>query len=186
MSGKTIGYIRVSSILQNTDRQLDGVPTDKIFEDKLSGKDTNRPQLQSMLEFIREGDTVLIHSLDRLGRSLDDLRSLVNGMVSRGITVKFMKENLTFSARENNIFSELMLNMLASFAQFERSLSKERQREGIQIAKTNGVYKGQGRKQEMTQERISEIKSRIEAGEAKSKIACNMKISRDTLYRYSK
>jgi DNA invertase Pin-like site-specific DNA recombinase len=184
MSGQTVGYIRVSSLLQNTDRQLDGVATDRIFEDKLSGKDTNRPQLQEMLSFIREGDTVLVHSLDRLGRNLDDLRNLVNGMVSRGITVKFVKENLTFSSGENNIFSELMLNMLASFAQFERSLSKERQREGVQIAKANGVYAGKGRKQEMTEERIAELRSRVAAGEPKAKIAAVMGISRDTLYRY--
>ena len=186
MSGQIVGYIRVSSLLQNTDRQLDGIPTDRIFEDKLSGKDANRPQLQTMLEFIREGDTVLVHSLDRLGRNIDDLRNLVNGMVARGITVKFMKENLTFSSGENNIFSELMLNMLASFAQFERSLSKERQKEGVQIAKANGVYAGKGRKQEMTEEKITELRRRISDGEAKAKIARDMGISRDSLYRYSK
>ena len=184
MSGQVVGYRRVSSLLQNTERQLDGIPTDKIFQDKLSGKDTNRPQLQSMLEFIREGDIVLIHSLDRLGRNLDDLRCLVNGMIARGVTVKFLKENLTFSSGDNNIFSELMLNMLASFAQFERSLSKERQREGVQIAKANLVYAGKGRKQEMSEEKITELRRRISEGEAKAKIARGMHISRDTLYRY--
>lgn len=182
MSGKVIGYKRVSTVIQNTERQLDGFSVDKGFEDKLSGKDTNRPQLQAMLEYVREGDTVVVHSLDRLGRNLDDLRSLVNGMVDRGVTVKFIKENLVFSADDNNLFSELMLNMLGAFAQFERALAKERQKEGVQIAKAKGAYKG--RKQEMTAERIAELKRRIEAGEPKAAIAKSMGISRDTLYRY--
>lgn len=184
MSGQRVGYRRVSTLIQNTERQLDGVELDKVFEDKMSGKDTNRPQLQAMLEFVREGDTVLVHSLDRLGRNLDDLRLLVKGMVSRGVTVRFLKESLTFSADAEDHFSELMLNMLASFAQFERALIKERQKEGVQIAKAKGVYKG--RKQEMTEERIAEIRERIEAGEPKAQIAKTMGISRDTLYRYTR
>jgi DNA invertase Pin-like site-specific DNA recombinase len=182
MSGKIIGYRRVSSVLQNTERQLDGVAVNKMFEDKLSGKDTNRPQLQAMLEFCREGDTVVVHSLDRLGRNLDDIRALVNDMVGRKVTVKFLKENLVFSSDENNHFSELMLNMLASFAQFERSIIKERQKEGVQLAKAAGAYKG--RKQEMTPERIADIKKRVANKEPKAKIAKDMGISRDTLYRY--
>lgn len=182
MSGQVIGYRRVSSVLQNTERQLDGMELDKVFEDKLSGKDTNRPQLQAMMEFVRKGDTVLVHSLDRLGRNLDDLRKLVRGMVEKGVTVKFCKENLTFSADKKDHFSELMLNMLASFAEFERNMIQERQREGVQIAKAKGVYKG--RKQEMTEERIAELRRRVEAGEAKAAVAKDMGISRDTLYRY--
>lgn len=184
MGGKVIGYKRVSTVIQNTERQLDGVETDKVFEDKLSGKDTNRPALQAMLEYAREHDTVVVHSLDRLGRNLDDLRAIVKGLVARGVTVKFVKEGLVFSADISNHFSELMLNMLASFAEFERAIIKERQKEGVQIAKLNGVYKG--RKQEMTPERIAEIKRRVAAGEAKAVIARDMKISRETLYVYLK
>lgn len=182
MSGKIIGYRRVSSVLQNTERQLDGQKMDKVFEDKLSGKDTNRPQLQAMLDYVREHDTVLVHSLDRLGRNIDDLRALVKDMVGRGVTVKFVKENLRFTSEESNHFSELMLNMLAAFAQFERAIIKERQKEGVQLAKAAGAYKG--RKREMTDERIAEIRNRAEAGEPKAQIAKDMKISRDTLYRY--
>jgi len=182
MSGKVVGYRRVSSVLQNTERQLDGLKMDKVFEDKLSGKDTNRPQLQAMLEYVREHDTVLVHSLDRLGRNIDDLRALVKDMVGRGVTVKFVKENLCFTSEENNHFSELMLNMLAAFAQFERSIIKERQKEGVQLAKAAGAYKG--RKQEMTAERIAEIANRVAAGEPKAQIAKALGISRDTLYRY--
>ena len=182
MSNKIFGYKRVSTMVQNTERQLDGVVVDKIFEDKLSGKDTERPQLLAMLDQLRDGDTVMVHSLDRLGRNIDDLRNLVQSMVAQGVTVIFKKENLTFSPDTANPFSELMLNMLAAVAQFERQIINERQREGVQIAKRNGVYKG--RKQEMTAERIAEIKTRIDAGEAKARIAKDMKISRDTLYRY--
>lgn len=182
MGGKVIGYKRVSTYAQNPERQLDGVVVDKMFEDKLSGKDTNRPQLQAMLDYVREGDTVVVHSLDRLGRNLDDLRTLVNGMAAKDVTVRFVKENLTFSSASSSPFSELMLNMLGSFAQFERALIRERQREGVQIAKARGIYKG--RKQEMTPERISEMRSRVEAGEAKAAVAKSMGISRDTLYRY--
>jgi len=184
MSGKVIGYRRVSTVVQNTARQLDGVAVDKVFEDKLSGKDTNRPKLMAMLEYVREGDMVIVHSLDRLGRNLDDLRGLVKGMVSKGVSVKFLKENLVFSADSSNPFSELMLNMLASFSEFERELIKERQKEGVQIAKAKGLYKG--RKQEMTPEKIAEIKHRVDSGDAKTTIAKDMGISRDTLYRYIK
>jgi DNA invertase Pin-like site-specific DNA recombinase len=183
MSGQRVGYKRVSTLIQNTERQLDGVELDKVFEDKLSGKDTNRPQLHAMLEFVREGDIVLIHSLDRLGRNLDDLRALVKEMTGRGVTVSFLKETLTFSGDAENPFSELMLNMLGAFAQFERSIIKERQKEGVQIAKAKGAYKG--RKQEMTEERIAEIHERMGKGEPKAQIAKSMGISRDTLYRYA-
>ena len=184
MNGQIVGYRRVSTVLQNTDRQLEGVAVNRMFEDKLSGKDMNRPALKEMLAFIRDGDTVVVHSLDRLGRNLDDLRELVRGMVDRGITVNFVKENLTFAPSSSSPFSELMLNMLGAFAQFERELIRERQREGVQIAKAKGLYKG--RKQEMTEESLIEIRRRIEAGESKVSICKTMKISRDTIYRYIK
>lgn len=118
----------------------------------------------------------------RLGRNIDDLRGLVKDMTAKGVTVQFVKENLTFTGDSSNPFSELMLNMLASFAQFERSIIRERQREGVQIAKAKGIYKG--RKREMTDERIAELKRRVSDGEAKAVVAKDMKISRDTLYRY--
>jgi DNA invertase Pin-like site-specific DNA recombinase len=180
---QTVGYIRVSTIVQNTERQLAGIKLDRIFEERLSGKDTERPQLREMLSYVRQGDTVLVHSLDRLGRNLDDLRGIVKELNGKGVTVRFMKEGLEFTAGTSNPFTELMLNMLGAFAQFERSLILERQREGIQIAKQNGAYKG--RKQEMTDDRIAEIKARIANGEPKAKIAKAMGISRDTLYRYA-
>jgi len=182
MSGKVLGYRRVSTVLQNTERQLDGVLVDKMFEDKLSGKDANRPALQSLIEFAREGDTVKVHSLDRLGRNLVDLRQIVDTLTGKGVTVTFCKEDLSFSADRSNPFADLMLNMLGSFSQFERSMILERQKEGVQIAKAKGIYKG--RKQEMTESRIAELRQRVADGESKAGVAKAMGISRDTLYRY--
>jgi len=180
--GEKLGYVRVSSVAQNTERQLEGVELDRTFVDKLSGKDANRPQLQELLMYARRGDTVYVHSLDRLGRNLDDLRHLVNQMTAKGIIVVFCKENLTFADDKKNPLQELMFNIMAAFAQFERELIRERQKEGVQIAKANGAYKG--RKQEMTSDRVEEIRRRVAAGEPKAKIAKSLGISRDTLYRY--
>src|SRR5271170_7247718 len=139
--GQTVGYRRVSTLDQNTTRQLDGVELDRVFEDKLSGKDTNRPQLTAMLAHVREGDTVIVHSLDRLGRNLVDLRRIVSDLTERGVKVQFIKENLIFSG-EDSPMSNLLPSMLGAVAEFERALILERQREGIAIAKRAGVYKG--------------------------------------------
>lgn len=136
-----VGYVRVSSVDQNTERQLDGVTLDKTFTDKVSGKDTNRPQLQAMLEYAREGDCIHVHSIDRLARSLADLLSLVESLNTKGILIRFHKEQLEFTG-ENSPMQKLMLSMMGSFAEFERSMIRERQREGIAKAKRNGVYKG--------------------------------------------
>jgi len=182
MKGQQLGYKRVSSLAQNTERQLDGIQIDRVFEDKLSGKDTKRPQLQELISYARKGDTVHIHSLDRLGRNIDDLRSLVQGFKTKGVVVHFHKENLVFTADDSNPMNELLFNVMAAFAEFERALIRERQREGIQLAKAKGVYKG--RPTEMTSERLAEILSKIEAGESKAKVARDFGISRDTLYRY--
>lgn len=182
--GQQLGYIRVSSALQNTDRQLADLTLDRIFTDKLSGKDTNRPQLQELLAYCRQGDTVHVHSLDRLGRNLDDLRQLVQQFKAKGVTVVFHKESLTFSADNSNPMSELIFNVMGAFAEFERSLIRERQLEGIRIAQQNGAYKG--RPAAMTADRVAEIRNRVAAGESKASIAKVMNISRDTLYRYLK
>lgn len=133
-TGKTIGYIRVSSIDQNTARQLEGIPLDKVFTEKASGRDTNRPQLQEMLEYIREGDTLLVHSLDRLARSLVDLRHLVTGLTDRGVRVEFRREGMVFDGKETAM-GTFLLNMMGGFAEFERARAHERQLEGIAIAK---------------------------------------------------
>ncbi len=181
MEGHKIGYIRVSSVGQNRDRQLDGLKFNQTFIDKVSGKDIHRPALTEMLKFVRKGDHVVVHSLDRLARNLNDLRRIVTDLTGRGISIEFVKEKLTFSG-ENSPMATLLLSAMGAFAEFERSLIRERQLDGIAIAKQAGAYKG--RKREMTDERIAEIKKRAANGEKKAVIARDMKISRETLYQY--
>ena len=181
MKGKRVGYIRVSSVDQNTVRQLEGIRLDRVFTDKASGKDTKRPQLEAMLEFVREGDLVVCHSMDRLARNIDDLRKLVVGLTKRNIRVEFVKESLTFTG-EDSPMATLLLNVMGSFAQFERELIKERQREGIAIAKKKGVYKG--RKPSLTPEQATELRKRVANGEKKAGIARDFNISKETLYQY--
>lgn len=136
-----VGYVRVSTVDQNTDRQLDGVVLDRKFEDKVSGATTDRPKLQEMLQYVRHGDVIHVHSIDRLARSLADLLSLVKGLTDKGVSVKFHKEQMHFTG-EANPMQELMLGLLGSVAEFERSMIKERQREGIAKAKLRGAYTG--------------------------------------------
>lgn len=138
---ENIGYIRVSSEGQNVDRQLDNIALDKRFIDKVSGASKDRPQLNACLTYIRTGDTLHIHSIDRLARSLRDLQEIVDGLVTRGITIIFHTERLTFTSEENPV-STMMLQMLGMIAQFERTLTRKRQREGIDIAKAKGKHLG--------------------------------------------
>ena len=107
---KRVGYIRVSTLDQNTERQLDGQDLDKVFTDKASGKDTKRPQLQAALDYLREGDSLVVHSMDRLARNLDDLRRIVLGLTSKGVLVEFVKERLTFTG-EDSAMSQLLLSV---------------------------------------------------------------------------
>ncbi len=181
MNGKKIGYIRVSSVDQNTNRQLEGLEFDRTFIDKVSGKDVNRPALAEMLRYVREGDHVTVHSLDRLARNLDDLRKLVSDLTGRGVCIEFVKEKLVFSG-DDSPMATLLLSVMGAFAEFERSLIRERQLEGIAIAKQKGAYRG--RKREMTDDRIAEIRQRVNNGEKKSSIARDLGISRETLYQY--
>jgi len=178
-----IGYVRVSSVDQNTCRQLADITLDVIYEEKVSGKDRNRPELANLLKAVRAGDTVHVHSMDRLARDLQDLLNLVKEINAKGATVTFHKEGQTFTGKKDST-AELMLGILGAVAQFERSIIKERQREGIEAAKARGAYAKHGKKQEITPEKVAEIKRRIEAGEKKAAIARDLKISRDTLYRY--
>jgi len=180
--GKQVAYIRVSTLDQNTDRQLEGLTFDKSFTDKASGKDVARPQLQAALEYLREGDTLHVHSMDRLARNVDDLRGIVKGLTAKGVLVKFHKEGLTFTG-EDSPMSNLLLSLLGAVAEFERSLIRERQREGIAIAKTKGIYKG--RKQALSEERVEALKVQVkEAKKSKTELAKEYGISRETLYQY--
>jgi DNA invertase Pin-like site-specific DNA recombinase len=183
-SVQRVGYIRVSSIGQNTDRQLDGEQLDRVFEDKASGKDTNRPALIEAIKYVRSGDTLVVHSMDRIARNTEDLLRLVRELNDKGVTVEFVKERLTFNGNSADPMAALMLTMLGGFAQFERSLILERQAEGIAIAKTKGVYKG--RKPSLDATQIEQLKARIADGEKKAVVARDFEISRETLYQYLK
>jgi DNA invertase Pin-like site-specific DNA recombinase len=180
--GLRIGYVRVSSLDQNTQRQLEGVELDKTYTDKCSGKDTKRPQLQAALGHLREGDVLVIHSMDRLARNLDDLRRIVTELTAKGVRIQFMKEGMLFTG-EDSAMSKLLLSVMGAFAEFERALLRERQREGIAIAKKAGVYKG--RKPSLTPERVTELRARVAAGEKRAGLAREFGISRETLYQYA-
>ncbi len=181
MQGQRIGYVRVSSFDQNPERQLEGVQVARVFTDKASGKDTQRPELERLLAFVREGDTVVVHSMDRLARNLDDLRRIVQGLTQRGVRMGFVKEGLTFTG-EDSPMANLMLSVMGAFAEFERALIRERQREGIVLAKQRGAYRG--RKKSLNSEQIAELKRRVAAGDQKTLVARDFGISRETLYQY--
>jgi DNA invertase Pin-like site-specific DNA recombinase len=176
-----IRYIRVSSCDQNISRQLEGVTLDRVFVDKASGKDTLRPELENLKQFARDGDTVVVHSMDRLARNLDDLRQIVRMLTSKGVKIQFVKEGLTFSG-EDSPLANLLLSVMGAFAEFERSLIRERQMEGIALAKQRGAY--HGRKRTLSSADVSELFSRVAAGEKKAQIARDFNISRETLYKY--
>jgi len=177
-----VGYVRVSALDQNEIRQLHGVKLDRTFTDKASGKDPKRPQLNLLLSFVREGDTVVCHSMDRLARNLDDLRKIVLGLTERGVQMQFEREHLTFTG-EDSPMANLLLSVMGAFAQFERELIRERQREGIALAKKAGVYKG--RKPALSAARAAELRRRVAAGGSKAALAREFGISRDTLYKYA-
>jgi DNA invertase Pin-like site-specific DNA recombinase len=181
--GKRIGYVRVSSVDQNEARQVEAMADlhiDKTFMDKLSGKDTQRPQLQAALDYLRDGDVLVVHSMDRLARNMRDLQNLVADLNARNIAVEFVKEHLTFTG-EDSPMSKLMLSILGGVAEFERSLIRERQREGIALAKQNGAYRG--RKKALNDEQVTEIRNRAAAREPKTDLAKEFNISRETLYQ---
>jgi DNA invertase Pin-like site-specific DNA recombinase len=181
VAGQRIGYVRVSTLDQNGKRQLEGLVLDRVFTDKASGRDTARPQLAELLSFARDGDTVVVHSMDRLARNLDDLRALVQRLTRRGVRVEFLKEHLLFTG-EDSPMANLMLSVMGAFAEFERSLIRERQREGIALAKQRGAYKG--RKKTLTPERAAELVQRAPSGIPKTVLACEYGISRETVYQY--
>jgi len=181
MNGQRIGYVRVSSLDQNPDRQLEQIAVDRTFTDKASGKDVARPQLDALLRFAREGDTVVVHSMDRLARNLDDLRRLVRQLTGRGIRVAFVKEGLTFTG-EDAPMATLLLSVMGAFAEFERALIGERQREGIALAKRRGAYRG--RKRALNAVEQAEARARVATGEQKAAVARCYGISRETLYQY--
>lgn len=139
--GERIGYRRVSSLDQNLDRQDLG-HVDKIFEEKISGADRERPQLRAMIDYARDGDEVIIYSIDRLARNMRDLTEIVDELNAKGAAVRFIKNNLHFSRDDDDPSARLQLHIMSAFAEFERDILKQRQREGIEKAKAKGKYRG--------------------------------------------
>ena len=184
MPGKSIGYIRVSTVAQNTERQLYGVELDRVFEDKCSGRNAERPALKECLSYLRDGDTLHCHSIDRLCRNLRDLLELVQGLLARGVSVVFHKENMRFVAGKTDQFQELQLSIIGAVASFERQMILERQREGIALARQRNAYKNCGRKKALSSEQIGIIRQRIANGERKTALAREYGVSLQTVYTH--
>lgn len=176
-----IGYRRVSTLDQNLDRQDIG-SLDKVFEEHVSGATAkDRPALQDMVEFAREGDEVVVWSIDRLARDLRDLQSIIQSLIDKGVSVTFLSEKLTFSPSSDDPFSKLQLHLMGAFAEFERAMIRKRQAEGIAKAKAKGIYKG--RKPSIDPNQVITLKER---GLGASEIAREMGISRVSVYRAMK
>lgn len=178
-----IGYARVSTEDQHLDRQmaeLDKLKLRKIFTDKCSGKDTNRAGFQQMMDYVREGDELYVLSMDRLARSTVDLLTVTRTLKDKGVSVHFLKEKVDIVPHgEGSAISDFMLTMLGAVAQFERSLIRERQAQGIALAKKRGAYKGRNPISESVIEKAREM---IASGIPKSKVAQKLGVSRNTLY----
>ena len=180
----TFNYLRVSSVLQNTERQLLNVPCDREFIDKASGKDTNRPAFKEMMSQLRAGDLVNVHSLDRAGRNTADILKIVEQIKEKGCSIKFHKENLLFDGTKSDLYSDLMLTILAAFSSFERNIILERQREGIALAKEKGKFKG--RKPKINDEQVELMKADFDSGMAKTQIAEKYGVTRSYVYQLVK
>lgn len=179
-----VGYVRVSSIDQNFDRQIDKLNefgVEKIFKDEITGSSIKRPGLDNCRKFLRENDTLYVLSIDRLARDLINLQTLVQEFRDKNVTIHFIKENLIFGPDQASPMSSLLLQFLGAISQFERSLIKERQAEGIAAAKKRG--KKFGRPNLLTPKQKDELNSRLAAGEKPSVLAKEFGVSRTTIWR---
>lgn len=187
VQGQKIGYARVSSATQHLDRQLvelERHATDRIFSDTVSGKNTERPGFEELMAYLREGDELVVCSMDRLSRSLKDLLRVVGELRNRGVRVIFLKENICLEPHDrSDPMTELLFSVMGAFAQFERSLIRERQQEGIELAKARGVYGG---RKPISEERLSEAKCQIDLGVPVSRVSRDLCIGRTTIYKYLK
>ena len=174
-----VGYRRVSTVEQNLDRQDLGA-VERVFEDKASGKDADREQLQEMISFVREGDEVVVYSIDRLARDLRDLQSIITQLNDKGVTIEFLSESLVFSGNSDDAFAKLQLQMMGAFAEFERNIIRKRQAEGIAKAKQRGVYENRKRKRKVSDKRVMELK---QEGLNNTEIAGYLGVTRMTVYR---
>lgn len=179
----TVAYIRVSSVGQNTDRQLPDEEFDKTYIDKVSAKDVDRPALTDLLGFIREGDAVVVHSIDRLARNLADLESLIKTITEKGARVEFRKESLTFSGG-SDAMQKLLLQMLGAVAEFERSIIRERQREGIAAARAKAQSEGKKYgSAKLSPKEIKSLKAKRAKGLSVRDLMNQFNLSRASVYR---
>lgn len=175
-----VAYVRVSTVEQNEDRQIEALKKhdiEKWFTEKVSGKDTNRPQLKAMLDFVRQGDTVYIHDFSRLARSTKDLLAIVDTLTEKGVHLVSNKENIDSSTPTG----KLMLTMIGAIAEFERQNLLERQKEGIAIAKRKGKFKGRQVKNIDEDTFNRAYKLYMERKISKTAMAKELEISRPTL-----
>ncbi len=175
-------YLRVSTIDQNTARQLVGVPCDREYIDKASGKDVKRPELQKLLDNVRQGDIINVHSLDRMCRNVKNLLDLVDDLQKKGVTIKFHKENLTFAPNAEDPLNKAIMTIIAAISELERNLILERVREGVAQAKKAGKYKG--RQNSLSEIQADELRSMI-GKYNRSQIAKHFGITVRTTYRYT-
>lgn len=180
MSHQVVGYVRVSSQGQNTSRQLSGITLDKEFVDMVTGSNQNREGLKECIAYVREGDQLVVDSIDRLARNLQDLQEIVGNLIKKGVSVKFIKENLTFTGKEDAL-ANLMLQMMGAFAEFERTMIRSRQREGIDAAKKAGKHLG--RPNTVNDTFINSVKEKRQNLQSIRSIAKDMSVSRATIYK---
>ncbi len=180
MKHQVVGYIRVSSQGQNTERQLADIELDREFVDIMSGSTKNREKLLESIEYVREGDTYVVHSIDRLARNLRDLQEIIHTLLNKGVSVRFVKENLTFTSNQDPM-ANLMLQMMGAFAEFERSMIRSRQREGIDLARKAGKHVG--RPPTLTDKHKKTAKDMKEQGVSIRRIAMDMGLSRASVYK---
>ncbi|MGX5913451.1 recombinase family protein [Aliidiomarina sp. Khilg15.8] len=173
-----IAYKRVSSVGQNSERQLDGMTFDREFSDECSGSTTDRPELQRLLSHVRDGDAVYVHSIDRMARDLKNLLELIDFFKAKGVDIHFVKEAMSFTPDESNPMQDMMLQVMGAVSQFERALILERQREGIAQAKARGAYRGS--KKTVDRAKVLEM---LQSGVKKTEIARRLGIGRASIYR---
>lgn len=185
MAGQRIGYTRISTEDQNSARQLVDEKLDRVFAEQASGKNVkDRPVLAELIAYARDGDEVVVSSMDRLARNLAELQQLVSNFTAAGISVTFIQEHLVFAPGKENPMNELLLGILGSVAAFERAQIRDRAAAGIALAKARGVYKG--RKPSLDETQATELVARATAGEPKAAIARSLGVSRETVYAYLK
>lgn len=181
MTGQIVGYVRVSAADQNPQRQHEALgECSRIFSDTMSGRSrAKRNGLAELIAYVRDGDTVRVASMDRLGRDTRDLYNLVEEITQKGATVEFVSERITVDRNGASPLDSLMLGILAAFAEFERRRIKERQAEGIAIAKARGKY---AQTPKLSADDVEQARAMVDMGIPKTEVAARFEVSRQTLY----